>query len=243
MYIKSEGLVLRTVRYGDNSLIVDIYTLYNGYLSFLVRIPKGKKRTSPRMLFQPLSQLSFDADLRPHSRMYYFKDVRPSVVYCDIPVNIYKVTMVMFLAEFLSHVIAKEGKNEPLYAFLKYALEWLDACKGDFSNFHLVFLIKLTLFIGFYPNVDGYHKDDTFDLLNGCFSPIALPAEGRVLPPDRARFVRPLIAMNFDTMHHFHFNHRQRTDVLEVLVDYYRLHVPGFPQLKSLEVLKEVFGV
>ena len=243
MYIKSEGIVLRTVKYGDNSLIADVYTLYNGCLPFMVRIPKGKKRSSSRMLFQPLTQLAFDADIRPGARMHYFKEVHIALPYVDIPINIYKVTMVMFLAEFLSYAIAKEGKNEPLYAFLKYALEWLDACKGDFSNFHLVFLIKLTLFIGFYPNTDGYRKGDTFDLLNGCFSPIALPAEGRILPPDRARFVRPLIAMNFDTMHHFHFNHRQRTDVLEVLVEYYRLHVPGFPPLRSMDVLKEVFGV
>lgn len=242
MYIKSEGIVLRTVKYGDNALIADVYTLYNGCLSFLVRIPKGKKRNVSRLLFQPLSQISFDADIRPRSQMYYFKEVRPAILYQDIPINIYKVTMVMFLAEFLSHVVTKEGKNEPLYEFLRYSLEWLDTCPGNFANFHMVFLIKLSLFIGFFPNTENYHKGDTFDLLNGCFSSIALPAPGRILPADQARFVAPLLRMNFDTMRHFRFNHAQRAQVLESIMDYYRLHIPGFPQLKSLNVLKEVFG-
>lgn len=242
MYIKSEGIVLRTVKYGDNSFIVDVYTLYNGCLSFLVRMPKGKKRSGKRMLFQPLTQIVFDADIRPHVNMYYFKEVRLGVAYRDIPVNIYKVTMVMFLAEFLSHILVREGENEPLYEFLKYALEWLDDCEKGYANFHLVFLIRLSLFIGFYPNAEGYHRKDTFDLLNGCYSSIALPAPGRIIPADQARFVAPLLRMNFDTMHHFRFSHEQRTRILEVLLDYYRLHIPGFPPLKSLDVLKEVFA-
>lgn len=241
MYIKSEGIVLRTVKYGENSLIVDIYTLYNGCLSFLVRIPRGKKRNAVRLSFQPLSQLCFDADIRPRSKMHYFKEVHPAVLYHDIPFNIYKVTVVLFLAEFLSHVVTKEGKNEPLYEFLRYALEWLDNCSGSFANFHVVFLIKLSLFIGFFPNAENYHKGDTFDLLNGCFSSVALPSPERIIPADQARFVAPLLDMNFDTMHHFHFNHAQRTRILEVIMDYYRLHVPGFTKLNSLEVLKEVY--
>lgn len=243
MYIKSEGIVLRAVKYGDNSLIVDVYTLYNGCLPFLVRLPKGKKGSVRRLMFQPLTQIQFDADIRPRSKMYYFKEVGLGVAYHDLPLNIYKVTIALFLSEFLSHVLPKEGRNEPLYEFLKYALEWLDGCSGDFSNYHMVFLIKLSLFIGFFPNAGNYHRGDTFDLLNGCFSSIALPVPGQVLSAYQARFVVPLLQMNFDTMHHFRFNHAQRTLILEVIMDYYRLHVPGFPSLKSLAVLKEVFGL
>lgn len=242
MYIKSEGIVLRTVKYGDNSLIVDIFTSYNGCLPFLVRLPKGKKASARRMLFQLLTNIRFEADIRPRSNLYYFKDVSLGVAYRDIPINIYKETIVMFLAEFLSNVLKKEVKNELLYNFLKYALEWLDNCTDNFSNFHVVFLIKLSLFVGFFPNVDDYHRGDTFDLLNGCASSIALPAAGMVLPADQARYVAPLLNMNFDTMHHFRFNHAQRTRILEVIIDYYRLHIPGFSQLRSLDVLKDVFA-
>lgn len=242
MYIKSEGIVLRTVKYGENSLIVDVYTLYNGCLSFMVRLPKGKKNAGRRMLFQPLTHICFDADIRPAATMHYFKEVKRGVVFRDIPLNIYKVTMVMFLAEFLSHVLAREGKNEPLFAFLKYALEWLDNCPGNFANFHITFLMRLTLFIGFYPNVENYRRGDVFDLLNGCYSSVALPAEGKVLEAGEARFTAPLLAMNFDTMHHFRFNHAQRSRILEVIITYYRLHIPGFPDLKSLAVLRDVFA-
>lgn len=242
MYIKSEGIVLRTVKYGDNSLIVEVFTSYSGTLSFLVRLPKGKKGMSKRMLFQPLTHICFESDIRPRSNLYYFKEVTSGVAYRTIPINIYKETMVLFLAEFLSQVLKKEEKNVPLFDYLKYALEWLDNCTENFTNFHVVFLIKLSLFVGFFPNIDDYHQGDTFDLLNGCASSIALPSPGMVLPSDQARYVAPLLKMNFDTMHHYRFNHVQRTHILEVIMDYYRLHIPGFSQLKSLDVLKEVFS-
>lgn len=240
MFIKSEGIVLRTVKYGDNSLLVDVYTSYNGCLPFMVRLPKSKKNVN-RLLFQPLTQIKFDADIRPNSKIHYFKEVKVDVVYHDIPNNIYKVTLVMFLAEFLSFVLRREGKNERLYEFLKFSLEWLDNCSGSFANFHLTFLLKLSLFIGFFPNVDNYHRGDTFDLLNGVYS-TALPSPGRIIPADEARFVHSLLSMNFDTMHHFRFSHVQRVRILEVILDYYRLHVPNFPEMKSLEVLREVFA-
>ena len=62
----------------------------------------------------------------------------------------------MFLAEFLSHALREEGKNEPLFAYLVSSIRWLDACRSDYANFHLVFLIRLSRFLGFYPNLEVY---------------------------------------------------------------------------------------
>ena len=242
MYIKTEGIVLRTVKYGDNSVIADIYTRSYGCLPFMVRMPSEKRKSATQVLLQPLTQLAFDADIRPKARLHYFKDARIAVPYTDLLLNTYKVTIALFLAEFLSHAIRREGKNEPLYEFIRTALEWLDTCEGNFANFHLVFLLRLSLFIGFYPNLADFRKGLNFDLLNGCFSAATVPAEGRVLAASEARFVVPLMDMNFDTMRHFRFTHEQRGRILEVLLEYYRLHIPDFPELHSLEVLKAVFA-
>ncbi len=242
MYIKTEGIVLRTVKYGDRSVIADIYTRSYGCLSFLVRIPSGKRKSATQVLLQPLTQLAFDADIRPKAKLHYFKDVRIAVPYTDLLLNTYKVTIALFLAEFLSHAIRREGKNEPLYEFIQTALEWLDTCEGNYANFHLVFLLRLSMFIGFYPNLTDFRKGFTFDLQNGCFSSVAVPAEGQVLSASEARFIVPLMDMNFDTMRHFRFTHAQRGRILEVLLEYYRLHIPDFPVLHSFEVLKAVFA-
>ena len=61
----------------------------------------------------------------------------------------------MFLAEFLYRALKEEAPNEPLFAYLQHSIRWLDECEGrSFANFHLVFLMRLSRFLGLYPNVD-----------------------------------------------------------------------------------------
>ena len=147
----------------------------------------------------------------------------------------------MFLAEFLYRSLKEEAPNEPLFAYLVHSIRWLDECENrSFANFHLVFLMRLSRFLGLYPNVDDYIEGCYFDMLNACFTPL-LPKSGSFLKPDEAARIRLLLRMNYETMHLFGMNRTERNRCLTVINDYYRLHLPDFPVLKSLDVLKELF--
>lgn len=147
----------------------------------------------------------------------------------------------MFLAEFLFRALKEEDPNVPLFAYLQHSILWLDECgERSFANFHLVFLMRLSRFLGLYPNVDDYLPGCYFDMLNACFTPL-LPAGGTFLKPEEASRIRLLLRMNYDTMHLFQMNRMERNRCLMVINDYYRLHLPDFPILKSLDVLKELF--
>ena len=73
--------------------------------------------------------------------------------------------MALFLAEFLYRAIREEAENRPLFAYLQHSVIWLDECREGFANFHLVFLMRLSRFLGLYPNLEDYHTGDYFDLL------------------------------------------------------------------------------
>ena len=47
--------------------------------------------------------------------------------------------------------------------------------------------------------------------------------------------------MNFDNMRFFKMNREERGRCLDVIITYFRLHVPNFPEMKSLSVLKALF--
>ena len=100
--------------------------------------------------------------------------------------------------------------------------------------------MRLSRFLGLYPNVDDYSTGCYFDLLNASFTP-SIPREGLYLKPDEASRIRLLLRMNYDTMHLFKMSRTERIRCLMVINDYYRLHLPDFPILKSLDVLKELF--
>ncbi len=241
MQEKTRGVVLRSLKYGDNSLIADIYTAARGTVSFMVKLPKSRKAALRGVFFRPLSILEMDYDFRQKSALQRMRDVRFGYAYRSLPYNPYKSSIALFLSEFLSRVLKHEEGDAPLFSYILYSLQWLDASEHAFSNFHLVFITRLTRFLGFYPNVEAWHEGDYFDMVNACFVP-ARPPHRAFLEPREAAAVPALVRMNYDTMRFFAMNRKERERCIEVLDEYYRLHVPEFPGLKSVGVLKEIFA-
>lgn len=241
MYQKITGIVLHTLKYNDVSNIVDIYTGQAGKLSFMVKLARPKKGGVRASFFQPLALVELEADIRPNGNLHRIREAKSLQPFRTLPYDPYKSSISLFLAEFLYRALKDEGPNEPLFAYLQYSIRWLDECEGrNFANFHLVFLMRLSRFLGLYPNVDDYTPGCYFDMLNACFTPL-LPKGGAYLKPEEAVRIRSLLRMNYETMHLFAMSRSERSRCLVVINDYYRLHVPDFPVLKSLEVLKELF--
>ncbi len=241
MLQKTTGIVLHTLKYNDTSNIVDIYTRQNGRASFLVPLPRSRKAAVKSVLFQPLSIIEFEADFRPNATLYRIKEAKPLHPFRSLPYDPYKSSIAMFLAEFLYRALREEAENAPLFAYLEHSICWLDECERSCPNFHLVFLMRLSRFLGLYPNTEDYSNGDFFDLMNACFTPLQ-PSHSAFLRPDEASRINLLLRMNYETMHLFAMNRTECNRCLTIINDYYRLHLPDFPVLKSLEVLQELFA-
>ena len=241
MLQKLHGVVLYVVKYSDKSNIVHIYTEQGGQVSFLIpAVRRSRKMAVNPVLFRPFSLVEIEADIRPKAGLHPVREAGIWYPLESLPCHPYKMGISMFLAEFLSRVLQEERDNGPLFVYLVNSIRWLDACESDFSNFHLVFLIRLTRFLGFYPNLDGYVPGGCFDMLNACFVD-GRPSHGLYLSPAESSRIINLMRMNYETMHLFSMNRSERNRCLEVIVEYYRLHLPAFPELKSLSVLRELF--
>lgn len=235
------GIVLRTIKYNDASVIADIFTEQQGRVSYLVKLPRARKSPSRSVLFQPLSVLTYESDFRPRLNLQRLKDVRPLCLFTSLPYDPYKSAIALFLAEFLNHALHEETANAPLFAYLCNSLQWLDGARTPVANFHLVFLMRMSRFLGLYPNLEGYAEGDWFDLRAACFTPCRPVVHNDCIPPVEAARMARLMRMDYATMHLFRFTREERARCLDVILTYYRLHLPDFPELKSVEVLREVF--
>ena len=241
MYEKIRGVVLHSLKYNDTSNIVDIYTDQIGRTSFIMKVSHSKKTGVQSVLFQPLALIEVEADIRTNSNLHKIREAKSLFPFSSLPYHPYKSSIAMFLAEFLYRALKEEAANEALFAYLLHSIRWLDECENrSFANFHLVFLMRLSRFLGLYPNVDDYTSNCYFDMLNACFTPL-MPNSGSFLKPEEAARIRLLLRMNYETMHLFGMSRAERNRCLTVINDYYRLHIPDFPILKSLDVLKELF--
>lgn len=240
MLTKTQAIVLHSIKYGETRLIVDMFTRSNGRLSFIVSLPKSPKSKVKKQYFQPLTMLEIETDVRPRLQLQKLKDVRIISPYESIPFNPHKLSISLFVAEFLYYSLRGEQQNIPLYDYLSNSLLWLDTQDVHFANFHLVFLMRMSRFLGFYPNVEHYRAGYYFDLRESMFC-AQPPVHRDFLLPHEAEKIQLMLRMDYPTMHLFRMSHKERGRLIEVVLQYYRLHLPDFPELKSLDVLKELY--
>ncbi len=240
MLTKTQAIVLHSIKYGETRLIVDMFTRTHGRQSFIVSIPKTQKGKVKKQFFQPLSLLEIESDIRPRLQLQKISEVRLVVPFASIPFEPDKLTISLFVAEFLYYALRSEQQNELLYDYLVNSILWLDGQQSKFANFHLVFLLRMTRFLGFYPNLDDYEAGDYFDLRESVFLKMP-PVHRDFLSPDEAQKVQLMMRMDFPTMHLFRMSHQERNRLLDVSLKYYRLHLPDFPELKSIEVLQALY--
>lgn len=240
MLVKTQAIVLRTLKYNDSQIIIDMFTECMGCVTFIQHIGKSKQRKIGLQFFQPLTILEILYDARQNIKLQRLKDVRITYPYISIPFDAYKVSISLFIADFLYYSVRNEQDCKVLYHYVETSIRWLDAANKDFANFHLVFMIHLTRFIGFYPNLENYHENDFFDLRNSIFTPAPPPHSDYIIPIEASKIVM-FMRMNYDNMHLFKFSRHERNRCVHLILNYYRLHVPAFPDLKSLSVLQMLF--
>lgn len=241
MITKTRGIVLRSVRFGESSLIVDVLTKSSGRVSFMVHIPKTSKGKIKKQYFQPMTLLDFEYDFRQRSNLQRIKDVRVSLPYFSIPIDPAKSCISLFLSEFIYYATRNEQENPTLFTYISTSLEWLDNAYEDFANFHLVFMMRLGKFLGFHPFLEDFTPGCFFDLRNGCFT-LSMPLHADFLNAVDAGHLYNLMRMNFDTMKLFKLSHDDRNRITEIVLRYYKLHLPNMPELQSFDILREVFA-
>ena len=202
MLTKTQAIVLHSLKYGETRLIVDMFTRSQGRQSFIVSIPKSVKGKIKKQLFQPLTLLEIEYDLRPKLQLQKLSDVRLASPFSSIPFDPNKLSISLFIAEFLYYALRSEQRNEPLFDYIVNSIQWLDAQTNRFANFHLVFLMRLSRFLGFYPNLDHYQAGDYFDLRESVFLPVP-PVHRDFLHPQEAEKIQLMMRMDFPTMHLF----------------------------------------
>lgn len=241
MLTKTPAIVLHTIKYGETRLIVDMFTRAYGRLSFIVSIPKSSKGKLKKQYFQPLTMLEIEVEVRPRLQLQKLNDARLLHPFTTIPFDSRKLAISLFIAEFLYYALRSEQQNTLLFDYVCDSVQWLDGQSEHYANFHLVFLMRLSRFLGFYPNLEDYSAGDYFDLRESVFLSQA-PLHRDFLQPQEAEKVQLMMRMDFATMHLFQMSHDERNRLLEVALVYYRLHLPDFPEMKSIGVLQELYA-
>ncbi len=239
MLITTPAIVISTVKYGEADLIVKCFTKAEGLKSYILKgILKSKKGKLRTAYFQPLTLLEISANHKNKGTLEYLLDAKVSRAYNTLHNHVIKSSLVLFLSEVLKQCIVEEEKNEKLFDFLEQSFLWLDESE-KIANFHLLFLLKLSDFLGFYPDT-GESKLPYFNLLEGVFQNESTHIYC-ISVPENSGFLT-ILGIKFDKINAVKLTKKERKETLEILLLYYELHIQGFKKPKSLQVFNQLFN-
>ncbi len=222
MIFKTRGIVFRFTKYGDSSVIVTIFTELFGLQTYIVNGVRSKTAKGKIALFQPLTLLDMVVYYKENANIKRIKEVRCFHQYQTLQTDNRKSSIGMFINEMLNKTVREENHAQELFEFLFDSLVFLDIQENNFENFHLIFLIKLSRFLGF-----GAHESD--EVLTQ-----------RLTGKEEEVLLKKLITAEYQ--HAVTITNEQRRTLLEILIRFYTTHIDSLGEIRSIQVLKEVIG-
>jgi len=240
MLYKTRGIVLHSLPYNDNYVIITIYTEEFGRMAYMVASARSRKTSVARALLQPFSVLDLEVEHQNNRDIHRIKEAKSNFIISQIRHQPVKNAIALFLSEVLYRTIQEKEANRALFDFLYRSINWLEIADDGIANFHLTFLLQLASFIGIRPGKKVYRENTYFDLLNGIFSE-TIPSHPHYLNQSDSIVFARLLRMNYENMALYTFTGRERSVIVRHIIDYFRLHLSDFPEIKSLAVMSSLF--
>ncbi len=240
MLITTRGIVVRTVKYSETSVICDVFTEKMGLQTYIVSGVRKKNARIGSSLLQVMSLLEIVAYHQENKTINRTKEIKPAYVYSDIPFQLHKSAVGIFMAELVQKTIKETTPNQELFDYIWNAFMYLDLTNESVANLHLVFMTQLAEFLGFMPGGDYEAKASFFDLKEGVYT-LEEPLHTYTLTFNQSDLLHQLSETSLTHAHEIELTRLIRQKILDRLIQFYQHHIDGFKTLNSHEIFKEIF--
>jgi DNA repair protein RecO (recombination protein O) len=225
MLHKTRGIALSYIKYRESSIIARIFTEQFGLQTYIVNSVRTKKSRTKMALFQPLSLLDLVVYFNKSKDIQRISEIKFLENLHSIPFNVRKISISIFIAEFLGKILKEDTENASLFDFLRESVLALESKANAFSNFHLTFLIKMSAYLGIKPL-------SAESMAHEINSPI-LGDEKRI------HLLDSLLESDYSS--EIQLAQKDRNLMLDTILNFYRYHFDYIGECKSVQVLREVF--
>ncbi len=241
MLVSGEGVVLHSVKYGDNSLIATIYTREWGRQAYMVTLSRSRKSSNKQGMLQPLFFVDFVAYQKDTREVQRIKEIKNQPAYQSIPFDVIKMTQIIFLAEFLYKVLREQESSPETFSFIQNSLLYYDLTGSAAANFHLWFLLRFTEYAGIMPDLSKTGFEAWFDMRKGALASFE-PSHPFFINKEATEVLIKLDALKIQDIAQLRLPANMRNQLTSKLVEYYQLQFEHLGDIKSLKVLHDLFS-
>ncbi len=241
MLYKTRAIVLRTTKYSESSLVAHMLTEKFGMQSYLLNGVRKNKSKIKTASLQALHLLDLVAYHKAQGGLQRISELRNEPAFQSVPFDVVKSAVAIFMCDVIYHSLKEQESDEQMFDFLYNTILLLDLTNNNTANFPLLFLIRFSKYLGFYPSKATTSKHTYFDLREGIFLDI-IPAHPFYLDKKQSDCLNQLTQLDLDDSEKLSIPSDVRKNLLQQLILYYEYHVSGFKGIKSHYVLHEVFA-
>ncbi len=240
MLVKTQGIVLKSVKYSETSLILDVLTDQLGLKTYIISGVRKKNAKTGAGILQPMNILNLVVYNKEGAGMNRIKEVKMEYIYKNLPFDIKKYSISLFLIEMISKSIKGKEPDKEFFDFVKNSLIYLDQTRNSISVFHIVFLVKMSKFLGFMPvsNYSAYNR--IFDLREGKFIK-NIPFHNDHLSERESFLLSKFLNSDMEGKIDITIGREEKQKLIRSLILYYKIHLSDFGKIKTLEIFKKVF--
>lgn len=240
--IKCRAIVIRTVNFSENSVVLKCLTSSHGIQSYLINGVRSKKGSIKPSQLQPLTLLELESYYQQNKNLQRIKELKCSPTLHHLHFDILKSSIGIFIAEVMNKSISEENQiDEPLFEFLFHAIQILDLEQQKMSNFPIYFMLQLTRYLGFFPKGNYTEQTNGFEIKEGCFEKFDVRNPFQI-EPILSKKLSQLQQSDFDFYKNIILTNSQRSSLLNFMIEYFQQHIHGFGELKSNKVLSEILS-
>ena len=241
---KTRAIILRTVKYGETSLVVSAFTELFGLQTYLVNgVRTSKKSGLKASLYQPASVVDLEVYHNERNTMHRIKECNRAHIFNNVLTDVVKNSVALFLMELLYKLLKQPEQNSDLFYFCEDSLLQLDDAPAIVTaNLPLFFALHISYFFGFKIDDNFSDENGFLDLQEGNFIN-ARPHHTYYIEGENALITSELLKIMLPSeLNDIRMNHLKRRELLQRYMEYYALHIQDFGQMKTLMVMQEVLG-
>jgi DNA repair protein RecO (recombination protein O) len=239
MLHKTRGIVLHRIDYSETSIIVKIFTEHFGLQSYIVKGIRKPKTKIKGVLFSPLSLVNIEVYHKEKSSLQHIREISADYQCTRISSDFKKSAISLFINELLYRSLHADFPDPNLFQFIRDTIIQLDKADGGFTDYHLAFAIHLTRFLGFFPQAAQDAKETIFDMQEAVFTS-HIPNHPLYIESPLSLYFDRLLKSGFPALKNSSLPHNVRQELIDKIVDYYRLHLPVFGEMQSHKILAEL---
>lgn len=240
MLAKTRGIILRSVKFKESSLILLIFTRELGLKSYIINGVRNQRSGTGPATLQVMNLVDLVVYDKDSSEINRIKEARPAVQYNQLFFNIALSSIGIFMVEIIRLCIKEKEQNLPLFDFIEGAFRFLDEQKEQYASFHLSFLLHFCSYLGFQPDDNYSSVNCIFDMIEGKY--ISSPPFHRdYLDKEMSYYFYQLTSTDLNDFKSVVIPKNQRNELLDDILKYYKIHIGDFGEVRSLEIFKDIF--